>query len=162
MCCMTEVGPLPEDWKRILTIAGLKENQYGSWIRELTPRNNLTVRMYTPPLYWEGNLSTLDTWGVDHLSLKLEPSIGDHSIEAHKLNAPLAAIMYKICMTIAEQTNGMIIQSAIMEPCKQELEDRRRSRKILAYYPDNPFRFENLCLGFRTALLSGTPQIDGS
>ena len=122
-------------------MAGMVEGKFGTWVRQLTLTNSLSAS------YDEDGNS---------LQFRLEPAIGTHSEEEHRVNAPLAAIMYKVAMTLAERSGGSIEQQALVNECF--FENGRRMERVLAVYPEQPLVFENLCLGFRTALMRGASQ----
>lgn len=142
MCCRTSVISVPREWRDILLIAGFRVNST-HWSREISPGIFVSA---------DENVNKGFPIQID---FSLHPSIAGHSIEDHRVNASSAAIMWKTCMTLAERSRGTITQHALVGDC--QVENGGPSR-ILAHYPDEPLRFENLCMNFQIILLGGVGQ----
>ena len=133
---------LPENWRRILEIAGFTETypnlDLSSWIRHVSDGSVVKFA----PQSGGGRFN-------------LEPSIGDHSQENHLLHAAAAAIQFKTAMTLAETCGGRLLQSALVGACRLETGSGER---VVAQYPEQPLQWSSLCAGFRDVLSKGVRQ----
>jgi hypothetical protein len=89
------------------------------------------------------------------IQLRLEPTIGAHGLDDHRVNSLGGAILFKVAMTLGERLGADVRQASLVGGCR----DASGTPDILlASYPSNPLRFEGLCMGFRTVLLEGVGQ----
>jgi hypothetical protein len=146
MCCRSSVFPIPESWPLVLEMAGFKPVQpdrlLTPWWRELDELHSIHAVLGMAPNHG--------------LAFTLHPSIGSHLPDDHERNATSAAILFKVLMTLAEQAEGQVLQQTLVGECRRE---SGRGERVLASYPSQPLRWENLCVGFRTVLLRGVSQI---
>lgn len=81
------------------------------------------------------------------LVFSLSPNIT--SMEGHVPAATAASLAFKVGNAIAERFEAALIHDSNISLCKEE---RGGAQGLLAAYPDIPFRFDALCLGFRNVL----------
>ena len=78
------------------------------------------------------------------LTFSVSPHIT--SMDGHAAAAQAASLAFKVADRIAEKFDAALIHDSNISYCKEE---RGGTQGLLAAYPDIPFRFEALCLGFR-------------
>ena len=83
--------------------------------------------------------------GMLALSFSLMPNIT--SMGDHARVSTAASALFKVADRIAERFEASLIHDSNVALCRDE---RGSSQGLLAAYPEIPFRFEALCLGFRT------------
>ena len=135
MCCRVSIKPPPFDALELLLLAGF------------SPTADRLDSLFLG--FPDGDVEA--HWNGEALVLNLNPSI---SLMSEHAKAPMAAgAMFKIGARLAEEANGELWHLSNVGPCQVE---RGNSAALVASYPDAPFRFEALCLGFRT--LFGEPR----
>ena len=91
----------------------------------------------------------------EFLIFSLKPTIASHSQELHDVNGVRAAILFETVRALAEKSDGTILQLSLVGKCAVEAGGNQLT---LAVYPDKPFLFSHMCLGFRQTLNRGIPQ----
>ena len=105
MCCRSRVYPVPVEWPLILEVAGFKQDG-NSWQRQVE-NTSIVVR--------NDVAETLSFW--------LNPSIGSHTAGDHERVKVVAAIMFKVLMTLAEQDPLVLASVDGRENLRKALKD---------------------------------------
>lgn len=79
------------------------------------------------------------------LVFSLSPNVT--SMEGHARVATAASLAFKVADRIAERFDAALIHDSNISLCRDE---RGGAQGLLAAYPDIPFMFSALCLGFRS------------
>jgi hypothetical protein len=168
MCCAATIYPAPENWPEVLRLAGFlpAPNTTPLTLAARYALARYALARYAPLHDWlrevaDGRLVlvVVRLGPKTEILFRLLPSIGPHTYANHLENAASAAVMFKTLMALAELGSSRVYQHSLMGRCNVGNDIAMPSRK-LAHYPHEPLRFENLCLGFREALLSGVPQLN--
>lgn len=146
MCCRLEIESLPEEWETVLKIAGFENIAGDNWIRKLG----------------EVRCLRFSTLAVNRGWLRLDPSIEDHQMGDHAFNAFLAAVSFKVAMTLAEMSGCKVWQTGIIGICKGELEKLGVSeyKILIGDYPGQPISVDTICYGFSEIMTVGIPAPD--
>ncbi len=128
MCCRLVLTPVPADVIELLGMAGFQP---------------IGVTLQA----WKKELEDGLVWVVRYkqaLEFSVQPAIA--SMNHHERVRVAGAFMFKLADIMAQSCNGMLTHKSNIDMCAAE---RGGSTSILASYPEMPFRYEKLCLGFR-------------
>ena len=160
MCCRVTVeGASIEDPEvvAVLRAAGMRMDPYHPyplWARRFGDG---------PPI---GPTKGVTASGVQGgVRLTLDPPIGDHSIDKHRVNALTGSFMFELAAAIGERLGATVTQNSLVGQCAREV-DGKQSRHdlpsvVIGDYPRSPMRFGHICLGFRAVLDRGVDQETG-
>jgi hypothetical protein len=153
MCCRTVITPVPKNWQEIVRLAGFKRGSAGVWTKDYGSSIIFCQKGLSQGSIWMPMSQTPETG----LLLMLWPPISDHSMEQHTKAGYAASVLFKVAMTLGERGRYEITQMNLVGKCLYDNHDK--PTRQLAAYPERPLLFQNLCLGFRTVLGRGIPNL---
>lgn len=129
MCCRVVIEPVAPGALDLLLLAGFQpaEGSTRAWVKRV---EDGVVK------------AALHDASIE---LSLQPAIA--TMKQHATVAQAAAIMFKVADRLAELGHGTITHASNIGECAAE---RHSANAVIARYPGQPLRYEQLCLGFRT------------
>lgn len=142
MCCRLTVTPLDPDLARVVLALG-----------EFVPIHDQEAK---GAMFWArvvecegGQLVTVNAILADAGNLRLELSPAVSAYEHHAQRRIAAGVYFEIAAKYAEKVGGRIVQLSNVAGCAQG----GTTERTLAQYPEMPMLWENVCPGFRAAIL---------